>query len=147
MGTIKDRKGKDLTEAEEIKKRWQKYSEQLYKKGLHDPDKLNGVVTHLEPDILQCEVKWAFGSTTTNRVNGSDEIPAELFKILKDDAVNVLHSISQQIWKTQQWPQLEKFSFHSNSKERQCQRLFKLPYNFSYFNANKVMLKILLARL
>ena len=147
MGTIKDRKGKDLTEAEEIKKRWQKYSEQLYKKGLNDPDKLNGVVTHLEPDILQCEVKWAFGSTTTNRANGSDEIPAELFKILKDDAVDVLHSISQQIWKTQQWPQLEKFSFHSNSKERQCQRLFKLPYNFSYFNANKVMLKILLARL
>ena len=99
MGTIKDRKGKDLTEAEEIKKRWQKYSEQLYKKGLNDPDKLNGVVTHLEPDILQCEVKWAFGSTTTNRANGSDEIPAELFKILKDDAVNVLHSVCQQIWK------------------------------------------------
>ena len=105
------------------------------------------MITHLESDILECEVKWAFGSTTTNRANGSDEIPAELFKILKDDAVNVLHSISQQIWKTQQWPQLEKFSFHSNSKERQCQRLFKLPYNFSYFNANKVMLKILLARL
>ena len=102
MGTIKDRKGKDLTEAEEIKKRWHKYSEQLYKKGLNDPDKLNGVVTHLKPDILQCEVKWAFGSTATNRANGSDEIPAELFKILKDDAVNVLHSISQQIWKTQQ---------------------------------------------
>ena len=116
MATIKGRKGKDLTEAEEIKKWWQKYSEQLYKKGLNDPDKLNVVFTHLEPNILQCQVKWAFGIATTNRANGSDEIPAELFKILKDDAVNVLYSICQQIWKTHQWPQLEKFSFHSNSK-------------------------------
>ena len=110
-------------------------------------DNHNGVVTHLEPDIPECEVKWALGSITTNKASGGDGIPAELFQILKADSVTVLHSIWQQIWKTQQWPQLEKFSFHSNSKERQCQRLFKLPYNFSYFNANKVMLKILLARL
>ena len=116
MGSIKDRNGLDLTEAEDIKKRWQEYTEELCKKDLHDPDNHDDVITNLEPDILECEVKWAFGIATTNRANGSDEIPAELFKILKDDAVNVLYSICQQIWKTQQWPQLEKFSFHSNSK-------------------------------
>ena len=104
-GIIKDRHGKDLTEAEEIKKRWQEYTEELYKKGLHDLDNQNGVVTHLEPDILECEVKWAIGSITMNKASGGDGIPVELFQILKDDAVKVLHSICQQIWKTQQWPQ------------------------------------------
>ena len=104
MGTIKDRNGMDLTEAEDIKKRWQEYIE-LYKKDLHDPDNHNGMITHLEPDILECEVKWALGSITTNKASGGDGIPAELFQILKDDAVKVLHSICQQIWKTQQCPQ------------------------------------------
>ena len=103
MVTIKDKK-MDLIEAEDIKKRWQEYSE-LYKKGLHDPDNDNGVITHLEPDILECEVKWALESITTNKGSGGDGIPVELFQILKDDAVKVLHSICQQIWKTQQWPQ------------------------------------------
>ena len=102
MGTIKDRKGKDLKEAEEIKKRWQEYIERLYKRGLNDPDNHNGVVTHLEPDILEYEMKWALGSITTNKTNGGDGIPDKLFKILKDDAVKVLQSICQQIWKTQQ---------------------------------------------
>ena len=105
MGSIKDRNGMDLTEAEDIKKRWQEYTEELYKKDLHDPDNHNGVITHLEPDILECEVKWALESITTKKASGGDGIPAELFQILKDDAVKVLHSICQQIWKTQQWPQ------------------------------------------
>ena len=105
MGTIKDRNGMDQTEAEDIKKRWQKYKEELYKKDLHDPENHNGVITHPEPDILECEVKWALGSITTNKASGGDGIPGELFQILKDDAVKVLHSICQQIWKTQQWPQ------------------------------------------
>ena len=100
MGTIKDRNGMDLTEAEDIKKRWQEYTEELYKKDLHDPDKYYGVITHLEPDILECEVKWALGSITMNKVSGGNGILDELFQILKDDAVMV-----QQIWKTQQWPQ------------------------------------------
>ena len=95
----------DLTEAEDIKKRWQEYTEELYKKDLHNPDNHNGVVTHLEPDILECEVKWALESITTNKASGGDGIPVELFQILKDDAVKVLPSICQQIWKTQQWPQ------------------------------------------
>jgi len=95
----------DLTEAEEIRKRLQGYSEELYKKDLHDPDNHNGVITHLEPDILECEVKWALGSITTNKASGDDRIPVELFQILKDDAVNVLHSVCQQIWKTQEWPE------------------------------------------
>ena len=102
MGTIKDRIGMDLTEAKDIKKRWQEYKEELYKKDLHDPDNHNGVITYLEPDILGCKVKWALGSITTNKASGGDGIPAELFHILKDDAMNVLHSICQQIWKTQQ---------------------------------------------
>ena len=97
MGSIKDRNGMDLTEAEEIKKRWQEYTEELYKKDLHDTDNHDGVITHLEPDILECEVKWASGSTTMIKVRGGDEIPVELFQILKDDAVKVLHSICQQI--------------------------------------------------
>ena len=105
MGTIKDRNGLDLTEAEDIKKRWQEYTQELYKKGLHNQDNHNGVITQLEPDILEYEVKWALVSITTKRASGSDGIPVELFQILKDDAVKVLHSISQQIWKTQQWPQ------------------------------------------
>ena len=104
MGSVKDRNGMDLIEAEDIKKRWQEYTEELYKKDFHDPDNHNGVITHLEPDILQCEVKWALGSITTNKPSGGDGIPVELFQILKDDAVKVLHSICQQIWKTQQWP-------------------------------------------
>ena len=95
----------DLTEAKYIKKRWQEYTEELQKKYLHDPDKHDGVITHLEPDILECEVKWALGSTIVNKANGGDGIPVELFQILKDDAVKVLHSVCQQSWKTQQWPQ------------------------------------------
>ena len=107
MGSIKDRNGRDLTEAEYIKKRWQEYTEELYKKGLHDPDNHDGVITHsnLEPDILESEVKWALGIISTNKASGGDGIPVELFQILKDDYVKVLHSICQQIWKTQQWPQ------------------------------------------
>ena len=106
MGTIKDRNGEDLTEAAAIKRRWQQYTEytELYKKGLNDPDNHNGVVTHLEPDILECEVKWALGSIPTNKASGGDGIPAELFKTPKHDAVKVLHSICQQIWKTKEWP-------------------------------------------
>ena len=105
MGTIKDRNGTDLTDAEDVKKRWQKYTKELYKKDLHDPDNHDGVNTHQEPDILECKVKWALGSITTNKARGGDGIPVELFQSLKDDAVKVLHSICQQIWKTQQWPQ------------------------------------------
>ena len=105
METIKDRNGMDLTEAEDIKKRWQEYTEELYKKDLHDPDNHKGVITNLEPDILEWEVKWALGSTTMNKASGGDLILVELSQILKDDAVKVLHSICQQIWKTQQWPQ------------------------------------------
>ena len=105
MGSIKDRNGMDLTEAEDIKKRWQEYTEELYKKDLHDPDNHDGVITDLEPDILECEDKWALGSITTNKASGGDGIPAELFQILKDGAVKVLHSTCQQIWKTPQWPQ------------------------------------------
>ena len=102
MGSIKDRNGMDLTEAEDIKQRWQEYSKELYKKQLHDPDNHDGVITDLEPDILECEVKWALETITTNKASGGDGIPVELFQILKDDAVKVLHSICQQIWKTQQ---------------------------------------------
>ena len=106
MGSIKDRNGMDLTEAEDIKKRWQEYTEELYKKDLHDPDNHNdGVITHLGPDILECEVKWSSGSITVNKASGGDGIPVELFQILEDDAVKALPSLCQQIWKTQQWPQ------------------------------------------
>ena len=105
MGMIKDRNDKDLTEAEEVQERWQEYTEELYWKGLNDLDNHNGVITHLEPDTLECEVKWALRSITTNKASGGDGIPVELFQILKDDAVKVLHSKRQQIWKTQQWPQ------------------------------------------
>ena len=119
----------DLTEAEDIKKRQQEYTEELYKKDLHDQDNHNGVITHLEPDILECEVNWALESITTNKASRSDGIPVEPSQIVKDDAVKVLHSICQQIWKTQQWPQ---DSFHSNPKERQCQRMLKLPHNCTH---------------
>ena len=101
MGSIKDRNGRDLTEAEDIKKRWQEYTEELYKNDLHDPDNHSGVIPDLEPDILECEVKWALGSIATNKASGGDGIPIELFQILKEDGVKVLHSICQQIWKTQ----------------------------------------------
>ena len=118
MGSVKDRNGMDLTEAEDIKKRWQEYTEELYQKDFHDPDNHNGVITHLEPDILECEVKWALEIITMNKASGSDGIPVELFHILKDDAMKVLQSICQQIWKTQQWPQDWKspFSFQSLRK-------------------------------
>ena len=104
MGSIKDRNGMHLTEEEDTKMMWQEYPEELYKKDLHDPDNHDGVITHLEPDILECEVKWTVGSITRNKASGGDRIPVELFQILKDDAVKVLHSVRQQIWKTQQWP-------------------------------------------
>jgi len=118
MGSIKDRNGMDLTEAEDIKKRWQEYTEELYKKGLHDPDNYDGVITDLEPDILECEVKWALESITTNKASGGDRIPVELFQILKDDTVKVLHSKCQQIWKTQQWPQDWKRSVFIQSQRK-----------------------------
>ena len=132
MGTIKDRNNMDLTEAEDIKKRWQWYTEELYKKDLHDPDNHNGVITHLESDILECEVKWALENITMNKASGSDVTPVELYQILKDDAVKVLHSIWHQIWKTQQWPQDWKRSVFINPKERQCQRMLKLPHNCTH---------------
>ena len=123
----------DLTDAEEIKKKWQELTEELYRKDLHDPDNHDGVITHLEPDILEYEVKWVSGSITTNKASGGDGIPVELFRILKDDAVTVLHSICQQTWETQQWPQDRKeVSFHSTLKERQCQRMFKLMHSCTH---------------
>ena len=128
MGSIKDKNVMDLTEAEDIKK-WQEYTEELYKKDLHDQDNHDGMITHLEPDILECEVKWALESITTNKASGGGGIPVELFQILKDDTVKVLHSICQQIWKTQQRPQDWKRSVFvaipkkGNPKERQCQRM------------------------
>ena len=132
MGTIKDRNGMDLTEAEDIKKRWQEYTEELYKKELHDQDKNDGVITHLEPDMLECEVKWALESITMNKASGGDGIPVELSRILKDDVVKVLHSSCQQIWKTQQWPQDWKrlVSFQSQRKARK--RMLKLPHNCTH---------------
>ena len=112
MGSIKDRNGRDLTEAEDTKKWWQEYTEELYKNDPHDPDNHNGVTTHLDTDILECKVKWALGSITMNKASVGDRIPVEVFELLKDDAVKVLHSISQQIWKTQEWPK-DQFSFQS----------------------------------
>ena len=122
----------DLTEAEDIKKRWQESTGELHKTDLHDPHNHDGVVTHLEPDILECEVKWALGSITMNKASEGDGIPVELFQILKDDAVKVLDTICQQIWKTAVAAGLEKVSFHSNPKERQCQRMFKLPHSCTH---------------
>ena len=119
MGTIKDRNGMDLTEAQDIKKRWQEYTEDVYKKDIHDPDNHNGVITHLEPDILECEVKWVLGNITMNKAKEGEGIPVGLFQTLKDDAVKVLHSICQQIWKNSAVATgLEKVSVHSNPKER-----------------------------
>ena len=122
MGTIKDRNGMDLTEAEDTKNRWYTYTEELYKKDLHDPDNHDGVITHLEPDILECEVKWALGSITVSKASGGDGIPVELFQILKDDAVKVLHSICQQIWKSQQWSQDWKMSVFIPVKMKAMQK-------------------------
>ena len=147
MDTIKDRSGMDLTEVEDIKKRWQEYTEELYKKYLQDPENHSGMITHLEPDILKCEVKWALGSITMNKPSGGDGIPAKLFQILKDDAVKVLHSVCQQIWKSQQWPQDWKRSVFIQVPKSQCQRMLKLPHNCTHPHASKVMLKILQARL
>ena len=133
MGLIKDRNGMDLTEAEDIKKRWQEYREELYKKDLRYPDNHDGVITHLEPDILECEVKWALESITTNKVSGGDGIPVELFQILKDDAVKVLPlSMPANLENSVAATGLEKVNFHSNPKERQCQRMLKLPHNCTH---------------
>ena len=148
MGSIKGRNGMDLTEADDIKKRWQECTEERYKKDLHDPDNNNGVITHLEPDFLECEVKWALESMTMNKASGGDGIPFELFQILEDDAVKVLHSICQHIWKTQKWPQDWKRSVFipipkkGNAKECSNYRTIAL-----ISHASKVMLKILQARL
>ena len=148
MGTIKDRNGMDLTEAEDTKKRWQEYTEERYKKDLHDPDNHDGVITNLEPNILACEVKWALRSITTNKASGGDGIPVELFQILKDDAVKGLHSICQHIWLTHQWPQDWKRSVSipipkkGNAKE--CANYHTIAL---ISHASKVMLKILQARL
>ena len=148
MGSIKDRNGMDLTEAEDIKKRWQEYMEELYKKDLRDQDNHDGVITNLEPDILEGEVKWALGSITTNKASGGDRILDELFQILKGDVVKVLHSICQQTWKTQQWPQDWKRSVYisilkkGNAKEGSNYRTIVLISHTS-----EVTLKILQARL
>ena len=148
MGTIKNRNDIDLTETEDTKKRWQKYTEELYKKDLHDPDNHDGVSTHLEPDILECEVKWALGSITMNKARGGDGIPVELFQTLKDDAMKVLHSICQQIQKNQQWPQDCKRSvfipFPKKGNAKECSNYHKIAL---ISHAGKVVLKILQARL
>ena len=146
MGSIKDRNDRDLTESEDINKRWQEYTEELYKKDLHDPDNHDGVI--LEPDILECEVKWALGSITTNKASGGDGISVELFEILKDDTVKVLHSICQQIWKTQQWPQDWKRSVFipipKKGSAKECSNCCTIAL---ISHTSKVMLKILQARL
>ena len=147
MGTIKDRNGIDLTEAD-INKRWQEYTEELYNKDLHDPDNDDGVITHLEPDILECEVKWALGNITMNKASGGDGIPVEKFQILKDDAVEVLHSICQQIWKTQQWPQDWKRSvFIPIPKKGNAKECSNYHTVVLILHASKVMLTVLQARL
>jgi len=141
MGTIKDRNGMDLTETEDIKKRWQEYTEELYKKDLHDSDNYHGVITHLEPDILECAVKWALGRITRNKASGGDGIPVELFQILKDDAVKV-YSICQQIWKTQQWPQDWKRSvFIPISKKGNAKECSNYCTTALISHASKVILK------
>ena len=147
MDSIKDRNGRDLTEAEDIKKRWQEYTE-LYKKHLHDPNNHDGVITNLEPDILECEVKWALESITMNKASGGDGIPVELFQILKDDAVKLLHSICQQICKTQQWPQdwkrLVFIPLLKKGSAKECSNYLTIAL---ISQASEVMLKILQARL
>ena len=148
MGSIKDRNGRDLTEAEDIKKRWQEYTEELYKKHLHDPDNHKGVISHLEASILECEVKWVLGNITTNKVSGGDGIPVELFQILKDDAVKVLHSICQKIWKTQQCPQdwirSVFIPIPKKGNAKVCSNYHTIAYTS---HTSKVMLKILQVRL
>ena len=138
----------DLTEAEDIKKRQQEYTEELHKKDLHNPDNHNGVITHLEPDILECDVKWALGSITTNKGTGGDQSPVELFQILKDDAVKVVHTICQQIWKTQQWQQNWKrsvfFPIPNKGNAKECSKYCTVAL---ISHTTKVMLKILQARL
>ena len=144
MGSIKGRNGMDLTEAEDIKKRWQEYTEELYKKDLQDPDNYDGVITHLEPNILECEVKWALGSITMNKASGGNGIPVELFQILKDDAVKVLHSICQQFWKPQQWPQdWQKSVFIPIPKKGKAKECSNYRTTALISHASKVMLKIL----
>ena len=148
MGTIKDRNGMDLTEAEDIKKRWQEYTEELHKKDLHDPDNHDGVIIHLEPDILECKFKWAIGSITMNKASGGDGIPVELFQILEDDAMKVMHSICQRIWKTQQWPQDWKRSvFIPNPRKDNAKKCSNYHTIALISHMSKVMLKILQARL
>ena len=146
MGSIKDRNGMDL--AEDIKKRWQEYTEELYKRDLHHEDKHDGVITHLQPDILKCEVKWALGSITMNKVSGGNGISVELFEILKDDAVKVLHSIFQKIWKTHQWPQDWKRSVFipipKKGYAKECSNYHTIAL---ISHASKVMFKIFRARL
>ena len=148
MVTIKDRNGRDLTEAEDSKKRWQEYTKELYKRDLHDSDNHDGVITHLEPDILEHKVKWALGSITTNKDSGGDGILVELFRILKDGAVKMLHSICQQIWKTHQWPQDRKRSVFTpipkKGKAKECSNYRTIAL---ISHASKVRLKILQARL
>ena len=148
MGSIKDRNGMDLTEAEDIKKRWQEYTEELYKKDVHDPDNHDDVITHLEPDILECEVKWALETITRNKASGGDGIPVELFPILKYDAVKVLYSICQQIWKTQQWLQDWKSSvFILIPKKGNAKECSKYCTTALISHTGKIMLKILQVRL
>ena len=148
MGSIKDRNGMDLTEPQDIKKRWQEYREKLSKKDLHDPDNHNGVITYLRPDILEFEVKWALGSIAMNKTSGGDGIPVELFQILKDDAVKVLHPICQQIWKTQQSPQDWKRSVFipipKKGNAKQCSNYRTIAL---ISHASKLMLKIFQVRL
>ena len=148
MGTIKDRNGMDLTEAEDINKRWQEYTEELYKKDLHDPDNQDGVMTHLEIDILEFKVKWALASITMNKASGGNGIPVEVFQILKDDAVKVLHSICQHIWKTQQWSQDWKTSvfipISNKGNTKECSNYQTITF---ISHTNRVMLTILQPRL
>ena len=147
MGTIKDRNGMDLTEAEDTKKRWQEYTKELYKQDLNEPDNHDGVITHLEPDILECEVKWALRGITTNKASRSDGIPVELFQILKDDVLKVLHSICQQLWKIQQWPQDWKRSvFIPIPKKGNAKECSDYGTIALISHASKVMPKILQAR-
>ena len=148
MGTIKDRNGMDLTEAQAIKRRWQECTWELHKTDLHDPDNYDDVITYLEPDIQECEVKWALGSITTNKACRGDAIPVELFQILKDDAVKVVHSICQQIWKTEQWPQDWKMSvFIPIPKKGNAKECWNYHTIELISHASKVMLKILQAKL
>ena len=148
MGTVKDRNGMDLTEAEDIKKRWQEYTEELSKKDIHNPDNHDGVITHLEPDILECEFNRALGSISMNKANGGHGMPLELFQILKDDAVKVLHRICQQIWKTQQWPWDWKRSiFIPVPKKGNAKECSNYPTIALISHTSKVMLNILQARL